>query len=123
MELVYGMTQQFQDCVRALAKPTQIAIENAVNSLGRALLADIDARFPELYRPASLLLRHGYTPTLCIMSVSADLDLVLCYEKDEIQGRLMVSLLDATTPSESHARFFMAAKSLYGPLLLGTANP
>jgi hypothetical protein len=123
MEVVYGITQQFQDCVRVLPQPTQIAIENKVNSLGRALLVDIDTRFSELYQPANLLLRHGYTPTLCIMSVSADLDVVLCYDIDEIQGRLTVSLLDATTHSESHARFLMAAKSLYGPLLLGTANP
>lgn len=123
MELVYGITRRFHECVRSLPKTTQTAIEKAVNTLGTTVLADINAPFPEVYQPARLLLRHGYTPTLCIMSISAELDLIVCYDKDEIHGRVTVSLLDATTPSESHARFLMAAKSLYGPLLLGTANP
>lgn len=123
MKLVYGITQQFHDGVRSLPQATQTAIEKAVNKLGTMVLADINTTCPEVYQPARLLLRHGYTPTLCIMSVSAELDLVLCYDRDEIQRRVTVSLLDLTTPSESHARFLMAAKSLYGPLLLGAANP
>jgi hypothetical protein len=123
MKLIYGITQQFHDRVRSLPQVTQTAIEKAVNKLGTTVLADINAACPGVYQPTRLILRHGYTPTLCVMSVSAELDVVLCYDRDEIQGRVTVSLLDVTTPVESHTRFLMAAKSLYGPLFLGTANP
>lgn len=122
MTLLFGYTAAFRDFIRSLPSDDRRAIEDAVNSLGEALLRDPEAYRPELIQPARLTLKHDYTSTLHILKVNEHVDVLLCFEKDALNDHMRISLLDATLPNDSYIRFFILAKAMYGSLLLGTSQ-
>jgi len=121
MELIYGYTAPFCEFVRSLPEQDRRVVRDCVNQLGEEILQDYDAPLPQLFRPAQLLLRHDFTPTLSILPVTESVVVLLCYERDDVHSQIRISLLDAVAPEEAHGRFFVLAKMLYGQLLLGMA--
>ena len=118
MELLYGCTQVYWDCVCNLSTQEQQAIAKAVNALGDAILRDQESPRLKLVQPARLVLKHNYTPTLSILPISKAAHVLLSYEYDPMNDQTLISLLDVATAQESNAKFFSLAKAIYGPLLL-----
>jgi len=119
MELVYGYTRDYAAGLRHLPATDLKAITKAVNDLGEATLEDQESPPAKIVQPARLILKHRYTATLGILPVSDSAHVLLCYDYDRLNNQILVSLLTITHSKESNQRFFVLAKALYGPLLLG----